>query len=496
MKKLLRALSLSKSYRRVLYFLTFSTMVGIVFQNCSPVSFSPVAGKSVLSSKDLTKGGISLNSMGQCGSSNGQVMSAAPTSGLCQSGVASDVIGSGPWTWSCTEKNSAIVTSCQTYSSNTTACYNKPALTNYVPCAIGQSGQITMVSNYNCPSGKEPGAYSPFIQSGNTCATPVSMPIPEVKIPVTVNPIMPMPIMPLPVIVNPMMPVKPPVVKNPAVANPIMSALFVPMPVVPMPVIAAPARPSPIVANPVAASPVVVDNAMSAGGGGGEVALISVQISMVFDKLSFNTGEPITGHVRLETNTSFIGDVLFTGSVGQPQPFTIAYPKVKFWAGNASTLTFSEINGGSQPSISTPGDFSWTASVTVNGKSYSTTRVVHIGTNSPPPLSYTTSVVMEPGPYRANSTINGQICINSNRAFIGNATGAATGPSCNGAAPIYLPIAYYGVNVPAGGSCYPLATIIGTSPTPPCEGRYDLAVTLTAPGEGSVTVTWDFYVGP
>lgn len=38
---------------------------------------------------------------GSCGSSNGKSLSSKPVSGLCLSGVASAVSGSGPWTWSC-----------------------------------------------------------------------------------------------------------------------------------------------------------------------------------------------------------------------------------------------------------------------------------------------------------------------------------------------------------------------------------------------------------
>lgn len=38
---------------------------------------------------------------GSCGSSDGRTLSAKPTSGLCDSGIASTVSGEGPWTWNC-----------------------------------------------------------------------------------------------------------------------------------------------------------------------------------------------------------------------------------------------------------------------------------------------------------------------------------------------------------------------------------------------------------
>jgi hypothetical protein len=38
---------------------------------------------------------------GTCGSANGAAASIAPTTGLCDAGTASEVTGTGPWTWSC-----------------------------------------------------------------------------------------------------------------------------------------------------------------------------------------------------------------------------------------------------------------------------------------------------------------------------------------------------------------------------------------------------------
>ena len=49
---------------------------------------------------------------GACGSSNGGTFSSAPTSGLCSSGTASSVTGTGPWSWTCAGQNGGTDASC------------------------------------------------------------------------------------------------------------------------------------------------------------------------------------------------------------------------------------------------------------------------------------------------------------------------------------------------------------------------------------------------
>jgi hypothetical protein len=49
---------------------------------------------------------------GTCGSSNGQTLSSAPSSGLCSTGTASAVTGSSPWSWSCTGSGGGTTASC------------------------------------------------------------------------------------------------------------------------------------------------------------------------------------------------------------------------------------------------------------------------------------------------------------------------------------------------------------------------------------------------
>lgn len=49
---------------------------------------------------------------GSCGSANGMTLSSAPSASLCQIGNASAVSGSGPWTWSCSGGNGGSNASC------------------------------------------------------------------------------------------------------------------------------------------------------------------------------------------------------------------------------------------------------------------------------------------------------------------------------------------------------------------------------------------------
>jgi hypothetical protein len=50
---------------------------------------------------------------GVCGTANGTQMSSAPTSGLCSAGTASEVAGTGPWTWTCAGSNGGRSATCQ-----------------------------------------------------------------------------------------------------------------------------------------------------------------------------------------------------------------------------------------------------------------------------------------------------------------------------------------------------------------------------------------------
>ena len=53
---------------------------------------------------------------GSCGSSDGAALSALPGTGLCATGSASTVTGSGPWTWSCLGSHGGTATNCSANS--------------------------------------------------------------------------------------------------------------------------------------------------------------------------------------------------------------------------------------------------------------------------------------------------------------------------------------------------------------------------------------------
>ena len=54
---------------------------------------------------------------GACGPANGKTVLNEPTSGLCSVGVASEVSGDGPWTWSCSGDEGGTAAYCSSYNS-------------------------------------------------------------------------------------------------------------------------------------------------------------------------------------------------------------------------------------------------------------------------------------------------------------------------------------------------------------------------------------------
>lgn len=66
---------------------------------------------------------------GFCGTANGQIFSIAPTTGLCASGTASILTGSGPWTWTCSGSSGGTNASCA-------AGYQAPSPPDNIPGKI------------------------------------------------------------------------------------------------------------------------------------------------------------------------------------------------------------------------------------------------------------------------------------------------------------------------------------------------------------------------
>ncbi len=476
------------SIRGVAFSVLFLVVPAVMFQNCAPVSFAVkskdqpslaisshldcLSGQTLDASGNCVGTSSASNKNGQCGASDGIMVATVPSTGLCIAGSQTQVSGSGPWNWSCLGSGGGLPANCS--AKKTVGVLNGQCGTNNglslstAPvaslCLIGMPSAVTGVGpwSWSCPG--TGGGSSAACSAKKAALTPCLAKAPQYR-------------------------------SSNCPTGQTGQYSFVSN--YSCPTAYEPGAYGAYVESGNTCTATSGGGSGGSGGGGGSgPTQIAVNINIVFDKLSYNVGEAITGHVSLDTNVTFTGDVLFSGSTDQPAPFNIPYPSVQFYAGSTNSLTFSQINGGSNPTIGRSGDYNWSASVTVGGKSFTTTRVVHIGTSSTSVLSYMTSIIMDPGPYKVNNQIGGQYCINSNRAFIGNANGVVTGPSCAGNPPINIPINYFGVNIPQGGICYPLATIIGTSPTPPCEGLYSLSINLTAPSEGSVGVTYDVYASP
>ncbi len=96
---------------------------------CNAGSASSVSGSGPWSwSCAGTNGGstascsANLSINGACGSSNGSSFYSAPSTGLCNVGTASSVLGSGPWTWNCNGSNGGSTASCSANKSVNGAC--------------------------------------------------------------------------------------------------------------------------------------------------------------------------------------------------------------------------------------------------------------------------------------------------------------------------------------------------------------------------------------
>ncbi|HVY67441.1 MAG TPA: hypothetical protein VHA30_00895, partial [Patescibacteria group bacterium] len=111
---------------------------------CSPVVPCGAVGQTCCSTSPSCVSGSTCSSSGNtcvqnaaCGSSNGGSYSSAPTTGLCNSGTASAVSGSGPWTWTCTVSSISSTVSC---SANKTAPTGSCSLSNNNLSFAGTAG--------------------------------------------------------------------------------------------------------------------------------------------------------------------------------------------------------------------------------------------------------------------------------------------------------------------------------------------------------------------
>ncbi|MEN9724422.1 MAG: hypothetical protein RJB38_2408 [Pseudomonadota bacterium] len=93
---------------------------------------------------------------GACGSAHNSLGVTAPTSGLCSSGLASAVSGTGPWTWSCQGNNGATTDNCSAQKAQQGTCgtahektlSSKPNAIGEL-CASGDSSEVNGTGPWN-----------------------------------------------------------------------------------------------------------------------------------------------------------------------------------------------------------------------------------------------------------------------------------------------------------------------------------------------------------
>jgi hypothetical protein len=99
-----------------------------------------------------------------CGSAKDQIFSTAPTGNLCQTGTASDIYGTGPWTWQCGGTCGTV--SCSTKASGTTSCAD---LVNGAACTTSD-GQVGVCSGGACSTGTKATSCADLVD-GAACTT-------------------------------------------------------------------------------------------------------------------------------------------------------------------------------------------------------------------------------------------------------------------------------------------------------------------------------------
>ncbi len=83
---------------------------------------------------------------GSCGLSHGQTFASAPTSGLCNTGTASAVSGSGPWNWTCGGSNGGSTVSCSANLVSTESVVT--LITHYYQSILGRAPEPAGLTYY------------------------------------------------------------------------------------------------------------------------------------------------------------------------------------------------------------------------------------------------------------------------------------------------------------------------------------------------------------
>lgn len=105
---------------------------------------------------------------GQCGSSEGDTFSSAPSSNLCSTGTASTVSGSGPWIWTCAGSNGGTTASC---SASTSAINGQCGSSNGGTVSSAPSSGLCSAGSASSVSGSGPWAWTCIGSDGGTTAS-------------------------------------------------------------------------------------------------------------------------------------------------------------------------------------------------------------------------------------------------------------------------------------------------------------------------------------
>jgi len=148
------------------YLLTRSSGVGYTMSVAVP-GYNP-SSASIVAVPGINKVQFSLSSNlvnGLCGSSNGQLSSAAPSANLCAAGsVSAAPAGAGPWSWSCLGSNGGSTASC---AAPATQQIN---VGTAAPSSAPYNGQFTVAATATSGLGVSYSSGSPAV-CGNSGAT-------------------------------------------------------------------------------------------------------------------------------------------------------------------------------------------------------------------------------------------------------------------------------------------------------------------------------------
>src|SRR5271166_5615948 len=140
----------------------------------TPTSCTPTLWNIYATLTPASGGGAAVN--GACGSSNGADLTSAPTANLCNAGTATSVTGSGPWNWACAGSNGGTTTTCEALDPPAPvngACGSA----NGVAASTAPASGLCTTGSASAVSGSGPWSWSCAGSNGGTtasCSAPLS----------------------------------------------------------------------------------------------------------------------------------------------------------------------------------------------------------------------------------------------------------------------------------------------------------------------------------